>query len=160
MTVCVECGLDVKTVVRELGPKNIRLVRCGACGRIADKYVEYDTLLILLDMLLHRTSVYRHLLCNRAQSREATRATSHLLASGVALLLCDAYLRWPASRHSAKGLPVPAAINSTAPLPDGVPTTLSIMSELFQPLLHALLGYCLLCSVATAVGTARLGHQV
>lgn len=35
------------------------------CGQIADKYVEYEALILLYDMMLHKPSVYRHILYNR-----------------------------------------------------------------------------------------------
>jgi len=34
------------------------------CNSFADKYVEYDIVLIALDMILHRLGVYRHILFN------------------------------------------------------------------------------------------------
>lgn len=33
----------------------------------ADKYVEYDIVLTALDLILHRVSVYRHLMYNHAR---------------------------------------------------------------------------------------------
>ena len=94
-SVCVECGEIVKTAVHKVrgSSDSIRLSRCGECGQIADKYVEYDTLLILLDMLLHRASVYRHLLCNFTQhpTQEARRNT--FIAYSLALLLGDPLLK-------------------------------------------------------------------
>lgn len=34
------------------------------CGRVADRYIEYDAVLILLDALLHKPQAYRHVLLN------------------------------------------------------------------------------------------------
>lgn len=39
--------------------------RQHACGEVADKYVEFEGVLIAIDMVLHKLSVYRHLLFNR-----------------------------------------------------------------------------------------------
>ena len=70
MTVCVECGEPVATTVerRDVGgvqtADSIRLARCKHCGRVCDKYEEYDVLLIELDAMLLRRPALRHLLCN------------------------------------------------------------------------------------------------
>jgi len=34
------------------------------CGKPVDKYVEYDIVLIVLDLILHRLQVFRHMLFN------------------------------------------------------------------------------------------------
>ena len=83
--VCVECAKPVPSVVHA-----DRLTQCNSCGSFADKYVEYEPTLIVLDMLLHRPSVYRHLLHN------STRLVSRgaLLQLGCTLCLFDTYLKW------------------------------------------------------------------
>ena len=35
------------------------------CGKFADKYVEFDSTVVFIDMLLHKPQVYRHLLINK-----------------------------------------------------------------------------------------------
>ncbi|RKO94546.1 Arv1-like family-domain-containing protein [Blyttiomyces helicus] len=67
MPVCVECGASVATLYTEYGKGNIRLTKCDGpdgCGRFADKYLENDFVIVFIDMVLHRRSVYRHLLLN------------------------------------------------------------------------------------------------
>lgn len=59
------CGEAVETLYVEFSPTNIRLTRCSKCGKVADKYVEYELLLVLLDTVLHRKPAVRHLLYNR-----------------------------------------------------------------------------------------------
>ncbi|OCH94817.1 Arv1-domain-containing protein [Obba rivulosa] len=44
---------------------NLRLEQCTACHAFADPYVEHDTLTLLLDLILLKRDVYRHLLFNR-----------------------------------------------------------------------------------------------
>ena len=34
------------------------------CGHVADKYIEYDPVVIFLDALLHKPQAYRHMLFN------------------------------------------------------------------------------------------------
>lgn len=49
----------------EYSPTNIRLTRCSKCGKVADKYVEYELLLVLTDVVLHKRPAVRHMLFNR-----------------------------------------------------------------------------------------------
>ncbi|EPT05614.1 hypothetical protein FOMPIDRAFT_40894 [Fomitopsis schrenkii] len=46
---------------------NLRLEPCAACHAFADPYVEHDTLTLLLDLILLKRDVYRHLLFNRGR---------------------------------------------------------------------------------------------
>ncbi|KAL3661825.1 hypothetical protein V7S43_013119 [Phytophthora oleae] len=62
--VCVECGASVPELVRDYGKGNLRLAICGVCNSVADKYVEYETILLFLEVLLLKPQVYRHVLCN------------------------------------------------------------------------------------------------
>eukprot|EP01062_Namystynia_karyoxenos_P044868 TRINITY_DN3313_c0_g2_i1.p1 TRINITY_DN3313_c0_g2~~TRINITY_DN3313_c0_g2_i1.p1 ORF type:complete len:305 (+),score=110.04 TRINITY_DN3313_c0_g2_i1:68-916(+) len=64
--VCVSCGDGVPALSRfEKGHHT--LVRCGACGAVADPYVEHDIIIVLLDLLLLRAAALRHVLYNRTQ---------------------------------------------------------------------------------------------
>ncbi|KAG7378349.1 sterol homeostasis protein [Phytophthora pseudosyringae] len=62
--VCVECGAPVPELVRDYGKGNLRLAICSSCNAVADKYVEYETVLLFLEVLLLKPQVYRHVLCN------------------------------------------------------------------------------------------------
>ncbi|GMF24711.1 unnamed protein product [Phytophthora lilii] len=62
--VCVECGAAVPELVRDYGKGNLRLAICEACNCVADKYVEYETVLLFLEVLLLKPQVYHHVLCN------------------------------------------------------------------------------------------------
>jgi lipid intermediate transporter len=55
----------VESLYVEYSETNIRLTRCGKCHKVADKYVEFELLLVLLDAVLHREPAIRHLLHNR-----------------------------------------------------------------------------------------------
>jgi lipid intermediate transporter len=65
MVICVECGKPSRNVVKVFGSQNIRLTRCNSCKQTCDKYVEFELILIFLDLLLHKIQVYRHLIFNR-----------------------------------------------------------------------------------------------
>ncbi|TYZ52041.1 hypothetical protein PybrP1_004835 [[Pythium] brassicae (nom. inval.)] len=62
--VCVECGAAVALLVRDYGKGNVRLAICGACNEVADKYVEYENVLLFLEVMLLKPQVYRHILYN------------------------------------------------------------------------------------------------
>ena len=87
---CVECGRRAAAIIQTLHPGNVRLARCDGCGCCVDKYLERDSFLILLDVLLHRPSAYRHVLCNRT---EALGTGPGRLKSLALVVICDAYLK-------------------------------------------------------------------
>lgn len=65
---CVECGAAVLHLYKEYSKGNIRLSICEKCNATVDKYVEYEVVLILIDLLLHKPQAYRHILFNRKPS--------------------------------------------------------------------------------------------
>lgn len=85
MPVCVECGASVETLVRDYGKGNLRLSICSACNSVADKYVEYETILLFLEVLLLKPQVYRHVLDN-LPTPVSTRTTLKLF---VILVMLD-----------------------------------------------------------------------
>lgn len=63
--ICVECGSPVETLYHEFSLGNIKLTRCTVCQSVADKYIEYELILVSIDIALHRIQAYRHVLFNR-----------------------------------------------------------------------------------------------
>ncbi|XP_073263500.1 protein ARV 2 isoform X2 [Populus alba] len=59
---CVECGFPIETLFLQYSPGNIRLLRCANCEAVADEYIECEFMIILIDLILHKTKAYRHLL--------------------------------------------------------------------------------------------------
>ncbi|KAL4903673.1 hypothetical protein BDW74DRAFT_155956 [Aspergillus multicolor] len=100
MPICIECSYPVSHLYsaysraddRSLG-KGVRLTQCPRCKRFADKYVEYDFVVIFIDLVLIKPQVYRHLLFNRLESDERKFDPS-ITRLGVLLLLFDVYLTW------------------------------------------------------------------
>ncbi|KAL4997701.1 Arv1-like family-domain-containing protein [Aspergillus recurvatus] len=100
MPICIECSYPVSHLYsaysraddRSLG-KGVRLTQCPRCKRFADKYVEYDFVVIFIDLVLIKPQVYRHLLFNRLESEEHKFDPS-IIRLGVLLLLFDVYLTW------------------------------------------------------------------
>eukprot|EP00124_Ichthyophonus_hoferi_P002504 Ihof_evm4s173 gene=Ihof_evmTU4s173 len=89
---CVECGSPVKDLYKEYSNNNIRLTHCTNCGKVADKYIEYEYLIIVIDMLLHKPEVYRHLLFNCLPSTHSN-IKYRIIKLGFVCILCDAYLK-------------------------------------------------------------------
>ncbi|KAJ3730922.1 Arv1-domain-containing protein [Lentinula guzmanii] len=101
---------------------NLRLEQCPNCHSFADPYVEHDELTLVIDLLLLKRAVYRHLLYNRdseprredgttakddnEQSKKARDIPSTLqderelsrwrlvLRLGLTLTFVDAFIRW------------------------------------------------------------------
>ncbi|ONM09989.1 Arv1-like protein [Zea mays] len=62
---CVGCGGRVKTLFVQYSPGNIRLMKCDKCKAVADPYIECEFMIILIDLVLHKTRAYRHVLFNK-----------------------------------------------------------------------------------------------
>ncbi|RLN16115.1 hypothetical protein C2845_PM02G45880 [Panicum miliaceum] len=62
---CVGCGGRVKTLFVQYSPGNIRLMKCDKCKAVADPYIECEFMIILIDLILHKTRAYRHILFNK-----------------------------------------------------------------------------------------------
>lgn len=98
--VCVQCGRRAPHLYQRFGGEtNIRLSVCGECGGVVDKYVEFEPMLLVIDLILHRREAYRHVLFNRQRlGGFLTRSVGRLVPVFVVL---DAYVKW--SRVHASG---------------------------------------------------------
>ncbi|KAJ5569605.1 Arv1 protein [Penicillium hispanicum] len=119
MPICIECSYPVSHLYsaysraddRSQG-KGVRLTQCPRCQRFADKYVEYDFVVIFIDLVLIKPQVYRHLLFNRL-GRDDNRFDRSIIRLGVLLLLFDVYLTWA---RLEKDPSLAAAFISRAPI--------------------------------------------
>ncbi|OJK02452.1 hypothetical protein ASPACDRAFT_1854430 [Aspergillus aculeatus ATCC 16872] len=100
MPICIECSYPVSHLYstysraddRSLG-KGVRLTQCPRCQRFADKYVEYDFVVLFIDLVLIKPQVYRHLLFNRLGGYD-NQFDRSIIRLGILLLLFDVYLTW------------------------------------------------------------------
>lgn len=69
--ICIECTHPVTTLYTSYSPTNLRLTACPSCNKFADKYIEYDRVLIFIDLLLLRPQAYRHVVFNVLAAPEA-----------------------------------------------------------------------------------------
>ncbi|KYQ93774.1 pmp22 family protein [Tieghemostelium lacteum] len=96
--ICIECGRSVNDVYKEFGKSgsgNIRLTRCNNpnCLQIADKYVEYDFIIVFLDLFLHKPQAYRHLLFNRQPYRDFGIPIQYIKVL-VVYIFFESYIKW------------------------------------------------------------------
>ncbi|CAH0553945.1 unnamed protein product [Brassicogethes aeneus] len=61
---CINCGNAVNNLYKKYSETVLKLTECDNCKCIADKYVEYDIVLITVDIILLRITAYRHILHN------------------------------------------------------------------------------------------------
>jgi len=94
--ICVECGHELESTTHtHFG--TTELTRCDRCHEISDPYVEFELVIICLDIVLQRVQAFRHLLFNR-WTQDKQRPALHppfVVLSGICVLL-DAYMRWSA----------------------------------------------------------------
>uniref|UniRef100_A0A1I7SYY4 Protein ARV n=1 Tax=Caenorhabditis tropicalis TaxID=1561998 RepID=A0A1I7SYY4_9PELO len=62
--VCVNCQSSASTMHKKYSEGVIRLTECKKCGDVVDKYIECDTVLVVLDLMLQYIQAYRHLILN------------------------------------------------------------------------------------------------
>jgi len=98
MKVCINCGerlLDKRgrpldqVYDKEMSDKSgiIRLVECRICGTVADKYIEYEGCVLLLDLALQHLPAFRHTLLNQIRQ-------TLVLKMVLLTLIVDGYVRW------------------------------------------------------------------
>jgi len=76
----------------------LKLMACTACSAdVADKYVEVDGALLLIDLALQSKQAYRHVLLNR------TAAWMVVAKMTLLTVICDGYIAWAAAHgHEAE----------------------------------------------------------
>ncbi|KAG2132960.1 Arv1-like family-domain-containing protein [Suillus clintonianus] len=66
MPICITCTHSISHLYTVYeSAYNLRLEQCSKCLKFADPYVEHDSLTLLLDLILLKREVYRHLIYNR-----------------------------------------------------------------------------------------------
>lgn len=85
--ICIECCETVDSLYTVYSATNIRLTVCSKCKRFADKYIEYENVLIFIDLLLLRPQAYRHMLYNQLDIVKSLRFW-------ILITLFDVYLTW------------------------------------------------------------------
>mmetsp|Transcript_5191 Transcript_5191/g.14983 ORF Transcript_5191/g.14983 Transcript_5191/m.14983 type:complete len:323 (-) Transcript_5191:30-998(-) len=104
---CVECLTPSPSLFKQYStPAAVKLTRCRNCGNDVDPYVERETLLVSIDLVLHRTEAYRHALFNRdpfAGFRPSNAPSAVRRSAQIALVaaMLDGYLKFESARYRA-----------------------------------------------------------
>lgn len=61
----IRCGNPIDSLIIEYSEHNIKLTRCPICNNVADKYIEYEMVLVIFDIILLKKQSFRHLIFNR-----------------------------------------------------------------------------------------------
>ncbi|CCH62375.1 hypothetical protein TBLA_0H00860 [Henningerozyma blattae CBS 6284] len=61
---CIQCAKPADSLYVEYSHGHIKLTDCAFCQQTVDKYVEFDGVLIFIDLLLLKPECYRHLVYN------------------------------------------------------------------------------------------------
>jgi hypothetical protein len=81
---CVHCStLNPFGAIIRFSDASVALTRCSICNQYVDPYVELETVLICLDLCLHRMPAYRHVILNRSLD------TSYLVRFSLLTLVVD-----------------------------------------------------------------------
>ncbi|VBB29265.1 unnamed protein product [Acanthocheilonema viteae] len=62
--VCINCCHPSSSLFVKYSDNGIRLTSCFNCGKAVDAYIEYDTVLVVIDLMLQYIEAYRHFLMN------------------------------------------------------------------------------------------------
>ncbi|XP_028173732.1 protein ARV1 isoform X1 [Ostrinia furnacalis] len=61
---CVNCGAPAAALFKSYGPSVLKLTKCEICKGIVDKYIEYDPVIVMIDIVLMSREAQRHVLYN------------------------------------------------------------------------------------------------
>ncbi|RVE44396.1 hypothetical protein evm_010966 [Chilo suppressalis] len=61
---CVNCGEPAAALFKTYGPSVTKLTKCVKCKAVVDKYVEYDPVIVMIDLVLMSKEAQRHILYN------------------------------------------------------------------------------------------------
>ena len=73
----------------------LKLMSCLSCGQVADKYIEGDGPLLLIDLVLQSKEAYRHVLFNGGYC-------SLIVRMALLTLICDGYIEWAQSAEAGE----------------------------------------------------------
>lgn len=83
---CIHCGRGTEDLFKKYSPTVLKLTECQNCKNIADRYIEYDPVIVMIDLVLLNEQAYRHILWN-------TGFEGHWKLAAV-LLLAETYCEW------------------------------------------------------------------
>lgn len=104
--ICIECGhRNIPTLYSKYKSEYVKLTVCDSCNKVCDKYIEYDAVILFLDLLLLKKPAYRHLAYNLTewQIRNHSNFSSkyqNLIRLSILIILFEVYLTWATFERS------------------------------------------------------------
>lgn len=62
--ICIECSHPVPSLFTRYSNGYVKLNYCNNCNSVCDKYVEFDLVILFIDILLLKSRAYKHLIFN------------------------------------------------------------------------------------------------
>ncbi|SCV04744.1 LAMI_0H18734g1_1 [Lachancea mirantina] len=66
--ICINCGQSTQSLYVTYSSDHIKLTDCAKCGEVVDCYVEFDNILLFIDLLLLKREAYKHLVFNSLET--------------------------------------------------------------------------------------------
>ncbi|CAN6458503.1 unnamed protein product [Victoria cruziana] len=101
---CIHCGFPVENLFIQYSPGNIRLMKCENCRSVADEYIECEIMILLIDLILHKSKAYHHLL-NNFPKLNGVYLEGLLWKSALSFILLDAYRLFVLYRSNREWVP-------------------------------------------------------
>ncbi|XP_061173351.1 protein ARV1-like [Saccostrea echinata] len=95
---CINCGTGSSELYKDYRNGIIKMIHCVQCSEIIDKYIEYDPVVISLDVLLLNRKALRHVLFNSN--------VQGVWKYVILLLTCDAFVKLALQRAKGEITPV------------------------------------------------------
>ncbi|CRK95112.1 CLUMA_CG008590, isoform A, partial [Clunio marinus] len=96
---CVNCGHHLKELYKTYSPTIQKLAECERCKNIADNYIEFESLVIIIDLILLSTHAQRHVLYNTS--------CKNLYKILMVITLLESYCLWMEIYDKKVGLSEP-----------------------------------------------------
>lgn len=107
--ICIECSNPVSSLYLKYSYSNITLTRCAHCGEPCDVYVEYDKVILAIDLILLKPQAFKHLIYNSIiDTSDLSGVLYHrigcyrsLIRTSLLILLFEVYLNWAYEEKNA-----------------------------------------------------------
>eukprot|EP01080_Neovahlkampfia_damariscottae_P002471 gene2471-3180_t len=88
---CIECGTETDSLSNEI-KNEIRLNICKNCNQYVDKYIEYEFIIIFIDLLLHKIPAYRHIIYNLYDQKTIKQQLFKIFYFSILFQSCNYYI--------------------------------------------------------------------
>jgi len=102
--VCIHCGYPTTSLYRLLVGNHIKLIECKNCHQDVDPYIEREILLVIIDLILLRSSAYKHITFNRQHSSATICSCSLILTVFTTFLRLASLTEGQLSSSSSQGI--------------------------------------------------------